>query len=130
MDGQASVTQRDRVPGGGDYTTGKERWGGLSAGGCAGIVKAEDGAIMATPGIRNKQRRDGGAPAGATDEPTTTGIAGQPEGTGDDARFTDYRPSWWVLPAIGGAMLLAMLVIYLGLNYEQDAVAWGGIALF
>ena len=89
---------------------------------------------MATPDIRdqqrNQQRRDGGAPAGATDEPTTTAVVGQPEGSADDSRFTDYRPSWWVLPAIGGAMLLAMLVIYLGLNYEQDAVAWGGITLF
>lgn len=45
-------------------------------------------------------------------------------------RLAEYRPAWWVLPAIGVAILLAMLVIWLGLRYERDTVALSGIALF
>lgn len=82
---------------------------------------------MATPEAQNSQSANHGT---TTDNLATAKIAEQPGTVAGDSWFAGYRPSWWVLPAIGSAMLLAMLVIYMGLWYEQYAVAWTGIALF
>lgn len=82
---------------------------------------------MATPEAQHSQSANHGT---TTDNLATAEIAEQPRTVVDDSWFADYRPSWWVLPAIGSAMLLAMLIIYTGLRYDQDAVAWTGIALF
>lgn len=78
---------------------------------------------MATPEVQNNQSANYGT---ATDQTENMVIAPAAE----DYRLAGYMPSWWVLPAIGAAMLLAMLAIWLGLRYEQDAIAWSGIALF
>ena len=84
-------------------------------------------AIMATPEVQNERSADYGAAAGETD---TLTVAKQRETVTGDSWFANYRPTWWTTPAIGVAMLMAMSVIYLGLRYEQDAVAWIGIVLF
>ena len=85
---------------------------------------------MATPEAPNSQSANYGTTTNQTDNSATAEVAEQPGTVAGDSWFADYRPSWWVLPAIGSAMLLAMLVIYMGLRYELDAVAWTGIALF
>lgn len=85
---------------------------------------------MATPEVQNSQGSNYGAPTNQADNSATAEVAKQSGTVTGDSWFADYRPSCWVLPAIGGALLLAMLIMHMGLRYEQDAVAWGGIALF
>jgi len=82
---------------------------------------------MATPEVQNERSANYGTAGGETDSPT---VAKQTEIVTGVSRFSDYRPTWWISPAIGVAMLMAMSAIYLGLRYEQDAVAWSGIVLF
>ena len=119
------------MPGGGDYTTEKIGLGPVChRAACAGIFNTGSVAIMATPEVQNSQSANYDAPTNQADNSATAEVAERPETVTGDSWFADYRPSWWALPTIGGAMLLAMLVIYMGLRYEQDAVAWGGIALF
>ena len=80
---------------------------------------------MAAPDLQSSASDDlatVGAPPAAFD--------GQRSTFAEDPRWADYRPQWWVLPAIGAAMLLAMLVTYLGLRYGQDAIALSGVGLF
>lgn len=82
---------------------------------------------MATPEVRNRQSAaENGIPA---DRPAPP-IAEQGTASGDTSRFADYKPAWWVLPAFSAAMLVAILVTYLGLQYEQDVIALSGIVFF
>ena len=82
---------------------------------------------MATPELQNVQRPDGSVEPQAADAPETSQ---QMTVATSGSLLADYRPSWWVLPAMSLALLSAVLVIYLGLRYEQDVVAWSGVALF
>lgn len=81
---------------------------------------------MATPDVPNN--------LSANDSMTANDLATASEeqltAVDADSRFADYRPSWWVSPLIGVAMLLAMLVIHLGLRFERDVIAYCGIVLF
>ena len=91
------------------------------------IVGTQDDAIMATPELQNAQRPDSSVEPPAADAPETSQ---QMTVATSGSLLADYRPSWWILPAMSLALLSAVLVIYLGLRYEQDAVVWCGVALF
>ena len=82
---------------------------------------------MATPEVQNERIVDYATAEGETDSLT---VAKQTETVTGVSWFACYRPTWWISPAIGVAMLMAISVIYLGLRYEQNAVAWSGIVLF
>ena len=82
---------------------------------------------MATPELQNVQRPDNSVEPPAADAPETSQ---QMTVATSGSLLADYRPSWWVLPAMSLALLSAVLVIYLGLQYAQYAVVWCGVALF
>lgn len=88
--------------------------------------RIEDGAIVATHDVQNNRSANDSMAA----NDSTTAAEERLATVDEDSRLADYRPSWWVLPLIGMTMLLAMLVTYLGLRFEQDAIALAGVALF
>ena len=66
----------------------------------------------------------------ATPEVRTDQIAADGAATGAGyARLADYKWVEWVFPAIGIAMLAAILVAYLGMRNERDAIAIVAIAV-
>ena len=70
---------------------------------------------MATPDVQNSP-----SPT-ASESPATVDARTSPGG---------YMPTWWVFPAFGVAMLLGMLIAYLGVQYEQGVIALGGVVLY
>ena len=82
---------------------------------------------MTKPGVQNVQRPDSSVEPqslNALDTSQQMSVA-----TGGSS-LVDYRPSWWVLPAMSFALLSSVLIIYMGSRHEQDAAVWCGVALF
>lgn len=74
---------------------------------------------MATPEVRTNQI------------PNEHRLAGTPAAIGvGTSRLMSYMLRWWFLPLIGAVMLLAVAATLLGAQYELEAVAIGGVALF
>lgn len=74
---------------------------------------------MAAPEVRTNQI------------PNEHRLAGMPAAIGaGDSRLMSYMLRWWFLPVIGAVMLLALAAMLLGAQYELEAVAIGGVALF